>query len=135
MALSPDVLGYGIESWKLWSFLLTTFASAVLAGYKVYQWIKGIRTEEFPQIQGSLDKVSNKIEETSSAQLRSTEFQTQSLVRELAELRGLLYGAFHVAPPVMAPARSKAPKKPAKRPAKTALAMAPAKKAPKRPKK
>jgi hypothetical protein len=128
--LSPDILGYGIESWKLWSFLLTTFASIVLGGYKIYQWIRGIRTEEFPQIQNSLTQVSSKIEETSAAQLRSTEFQTQSMVRELAELRGLLYGAFHVASPVMAPARSKAPKKKTTRALKST--MAPARKAAKK---
>lgn len=126
--LSPDILGYGIESWKLWGFLITTFSSLVLGGYKIYQWIRGIRTEEFPQIQNSLSQVSNKIEETSAAQLRSTEFQTQSMVRELAELRGLLYGAFHVASPIMAPARSKAPRKTPAKSKASKLAMAPARK-------
>lgn len=134
MLINPDsTVSVMVESWKIWAFLLSTFASIVLGGYKIYQWIRGIRTEEFPTLKTGMNEISTKIEETSAAQLRSTEFQTQSMVRELAELRGLLYGAFHVASPAMAPARSRAPRKPAAK--ATKIAMSPARKAPKRVKK
>lgn len=109
MPLNPDILAHGIESWKLWSFLLTSFTTLVIGGYKGYQWVKGIRTEDLQDVKESLEKVTFKIEETSAAQLRSTEFQTQSLVRELSELRGLLYGT--LAPKQMAPARKRTPRK------------------------
>lgn len=133
MLLSPDshMIATGIESWKLWSFIFTTFVTVVLTAYKGYQWIRGIRTEEFPVLKDGLGKVTTKIEETSAAQLRSTEYQTQAVVRELAELRGLLYGAFHVAPPAMAPARSRKPAT-KKKPAKVAPRLAPARKSPKK---
>lgn len=109
MSLSPDILAHGIESWKLWSFLITSFATAVVGGYRAFQWVKGIRTEDLTDVKISLEKVTTKIEETSAAQLRSTEFQTQSLVRELSELRGIMYGAF--AAPAMAPARKRSTSK------------------------
>lgn len=110
MSLSPDILAHGIESWKLWSFLVTSFATVVIGGYRAFQWVKGIRTEDLVEVKDSLTTVTKEIRDTSAAQLRSTEFQTQSLVRELSELRGIMYGAF--AAPQMAPARKRAvPKK------------------------
>lgn len=106
MSLSPDIIAHGIESWKLWSFLITTFITIVIGAYRAFQWVKGIRTEDLVEVKQSLTTVTTEIRETSAAQLRSTEFQTQSLVRELSELRGIMYGAF--AAPQMAPARKRA---------------------------
>lgn len=136
MLLNPPdihVFGQGIESWKLWGFLLSTFTGAVIAGYKGYQWIKDIREKDLVEVKGSLSTVVQKIEDTSAAQLRSTEFQTTALVRELSELRGLFYGAFHIPQQTLAPVRSKPKRKPAttKKPAKKAIprvAMAAARK-------
>ena len=110
MPLSPEhILGQGMESWKLWGFLITTFITAVIGVYKGFQWVKGIRTEDMIEVKKSLENVTAKIIETSAAQVDSTNFQTQSLVRELSELRGIMYGAFGTSQPVMAPARKKSP--------------------------
>lgn len=115
MSFNPDIhiLGQGIESWKIWGFLITSFSTVVIGGYKGFQWIKGIRTEDLVEVKGSLATVTQKIGDTAAEQLRSTEFQTTAIVKELAELRGLLYGAFHMPQQntmqvAMTPARKKA---------------------------
>lgn len=117
LLLSPDAHTL-VDSWKFWSFLISTSMTFVIGGYKTYQWIKDIRVKDLAEVKtgiqtltASIDTVAQKLDETSASQIRSTEFQTQSVVRELAELRGLLYGVFHTPPmthPVMAPARKKA---------------------------
>src|ERR1700759_4111937 len=114
MLLSPDnihILGQGIDSWKLWSFLVTSFATIVIGGYRGFQWIKSIRDKDFPEVKAGLETVAQKIEDTSAAQVRSTEYKTTAVGRELAELRGLLYGAFHIPSPVAAAVRSKPKRK------------------------
>lgn len=130
--LDNVTLVQGIESWKLWGFLLSTFGAAVIGGYKGFQWVKGIRTEDLVEVKASLGTVTQKIEDTGAAQLRSTEFQTTALVRELSELRGLFYGAFHIPQQTLSPVRSKPKRKlTVKKPAKKASrprALAPAKK-------
>lgn len=118
-----------MESWKFWLTFLSMIVGGSIAGFKVYQWIKAIRETDFPEVKAGLDTVSQKIEDTSAAQLRSTEFQTTALVRELSELRGLFYGAFNIVPQTLAPVRSKpkrksATKKPAKKATRVALAAA-----------
>lgn len=135
MQINLDVLTHQMESWKFWLTFLSILIGTSITGYKGYQWVKGIREEDFPELKTDLKAVSTKIEETSAAQLRSTEFQTTALVRELSELRGLFYGAFNVSPHVLVPVRSKPKRKSApkttKKPAKRAArprALAPAKK-------
>lgn len=132
MQINLDVLTHQMESWKFWLTFLSMVIGGSIAGFKVFEWVKGIREEDFPELKTDLKAVSTKIEETSAAQLRSTEFQTTALVRELSELRGLFYGAFNTSPQILAPVRSKAKRKVvAKTPARKAVrprAPAPAKK-------
>lgn len=131
MQINLDVLTHQMESWKFWLTFLSMIAVGSITGFKGWQWVKGIREEDFPELKTDLKAVSIKIEETSAAQVRSTEFQTTALVRELSELRGLFYGAFNLAPQTLVPVRSKPKRKSiAKKPAKKAprLTMAAARK-------
>lgn len=138
MQVSLDVLTHSLESWKFWITFLSMFVGVVIGGYKTYQWIKGIREEDFPEVKASLATVSQKIEDTSAAQLRSTEFQTSSVVRELQELRDDFRAYFNPPAPLkMVPVRSKAatkrvykkaPKTTAKKKAVSRAVLAPARK-------
>ncbi len=109
---SIHALGHALDGWRFWAVLVTFLATVPITAYKAYAWIKDIREKDLLEVKTSLITVTQKIEETSAAQLKETAFQTQSIVRELSELRGLLYGAFHTQPIAMAPARKKpAPRK------------------------
>lgn len=137
MQLNLEVITHSLESGKFWITFLSMFAGLAIGGYKTFQWVKGIREEDFPEVKTSLQTVSQKIEDTSAAQLRSTEFQTSSVVRELQELRDDFRAYFN--PPAsvkMVPVRSKpaqrrvykkAPKTTKKKAAKRAV-LAPARK-------
>lgn len=122
MQINLDVLTHQMESWKFWLTFLSMVIGGTVAGYKGFEWVKAIREEEFPELKNDLKAVSTKIEETSAAQLRSTEFQTSALVKELAELKGAFYMAFN---PSMVPARSKPKRKIANKTAKKTLASRP----------
>jgi hypothetical protein len=134
MQINLDVLTHSLESWKFWLTFFTAFGGATIATYKGYQWVKGIREEDLVEVKTGLKSCTQKIEDTSAAQLRSTEFQTSAIVRELSELRDDFRAYFNPAPAIkMVAVRSKpetkrVPKKtPVKKTApkrKTALAKA-----------
>jgi len=130
MQVNLDVLTHSLESWKFWLTFFATFGGSSIAGYRVWQWVKGIREDDLYEVKTNLKTVTQKIEDTSAAQLRSTEFQTSAIVRELSELREDFRAYFHPTPAIkMVPVRSKPVKKAAKKPVKRAvMKSAPAKK-------
>lgn len=115
---SIHALAQGLDNRKYWVSLV----AIIIGAYKAFQWVKGIRTEDLSEVKVSLtsvstkiddgfDKLAKKIEETSASQLRSTEFQTSSFVREIQEMRHD-FRTFYTQPVAqMAPARARAPRK------------------------
>lgn len=139
MQIHLSALTQSLESWKFWLTFLSMFSGAVVAGYKAWKWVQEIRVKDFPEVKAGLQTVTQKIEDTSAAQIRSTEFQTSSVVRELQELRDDFRAYFNPTPAIrMVPVRSKptqkrvykkAPKKaPAKKKAAPRVALVAARK-------
>lgn len=118
---SVHSISQALEGWKFWALL----GSGVIGAYKWYTWVKEIRTVDLDEVRTGIktmsvkfddgfDKLVKKVEETSANQVRSTEFQTSSFVRELQEMRQD-FRTFYTNPtPAMLPAhaRPRAPRKP-----------------------
>lgn len=123
--LSPDNLHAVTQLVNDWWKVGAVIGSGVIGVYKVYTWVKAIRTEDLTEVRTGIKTMSSKfddgfnvlarkIEESGAAQVRSTEFQTTSFVRELQEMRQD-FRTFYTNPtPAMLPAhaRPKTPRKP-----------------------
>lgn len=100
--LSPDMLSLLIAVYNYGKVILG-FSGVAVAGWKVVQWVKEIRTKDFAELRASVN--DTQISLTTLG--HKVDSQTSAVVRELQELRSD-FRTFYTQPvPQMLPAQAR----------------------------